>query len=173
MTFYNDFVPKNNRRITHYAEKRRDSITLSTLAIKGGGGRFITGWAQRVNGSYSLFNIKDVWTLEGSVSVSFRFLQPRRVSVPGFDQQEEETDRGGGGGRGEPQHLWVSLLPWKPCLAYLTPVLVTSHARIVHSKSEKFFSIQYPPGLQRQANGVCVCVWWFGGGGGGLWDNND
>lgn len=38
MTFYNDFVPKNNRQITHYAEKRRDSITLSTLAIKGGGG---------------------------------------------------------------------------------------------------------------------------------------
>lgn len=99
------------------------------------------------------------------MSVSFRLLQPHRVSVPGFDQQEEETDRGGGGGRGELQHLWVSLLPWKPCLAYLTPVLVTSHARIVHSKSEKLFSIQCPPGLQRQANGVCVCGVFFWGGG--------
>lgn len=31
----------------------------------------------------------------------------------------EETDRQGGG---ELLHLWVSLLPRKPCLAYLTPV---------------------------------------------------
>lgn len=34
--------------------------------------------------------------------------------------EERQTDRGGG--EGEPPHLWVSLLPRKPCLAYLTPV---------------------------------------------------
>lgn len=132
-----------------------------------GGEQFITGWAQRVNGSFSLFNIKCVD--RGRIRVIlFRFLQLRRVSVPGFDQQRKD---GQAGGRGAPPHLWVSLLPWKPCLAYLTPVLMTSHARIVHS--EKFFSIQYPAWLQRQASGGCVCGGVEFGGVGVLWDNND
>lgn len=70
----------------------------------GGGVQIITGWAQRVNGSYSLFNIENVWIPFGPMSC-WDFCCRRWVSVPGLFQ-----------------HLLALLLPWKPCLAYLTPL---------------------------------------------------
>lgn len=83
--------------------------------------QFITDSAQRVNAPYSLFHIETLWILTGSVSF-----------YPAFCRHAEALVwrcRGGGRGR-EP----VSLLPRKPRLAYLTPVLVTSQTGIVHSQ---------------------------------------
>lgn len=92
----------------------RGCIPVSTHAMRGSKVQFITDWAQRVNRSYSLFNIEKLWTLRGSVSCysAFRYHAAESLSLA-------STDRLGGR---EPPHLWVSLLPRKPCLAHLTPV---------------------------------------------------
>lgn len=79
-----------------------------------------------------------------------------------------ETDRQGGGG-GELLHLWVSLLPRKPCLAYLTPVSddITGQDGPVRAGD----SLHGSAWTQRQAGCVCVSVCVFGEG--SVLDSND
>jgi len=93
--------------------------------------------------------------------ILFSFLPP--LSVPGFRSAEERQTDGGGGG-GETPHLWVSLLPRKPCLAYITPVSndITCQGCPLTTR----YSLQWPAWTQRQAAVsvcVCVCVWERGG----------
>lgn len=86
--------------------------------------------------------------------ILFSFLPPCWVSVPGFDPQWRQTDRHGGG-----EHLSASLLPRKPCLAYLTPVSddITRQNRPLTTRD----SLQYGAWTQRQDTGVCVRLWWL------------
>lgn len=91
--------------------------------------QFITDWAQRVNGSYSLFDIlerkkknrcgprEDPCHIIQLSAASFFSLCPWLRPA-----EERQTRQGGGEPPPPPPHLWVSLLPRKPCLAYLTPV---------------------------------------------------
>lgn len=82
-----------------------------------------------------------------------------------------ETDRQGGGrgGGGELLHLWVSLLPRKPCLAYLTPVSddITGQDGPLRAGD----SLHGSAWTQRQAGYVCVCVCLVRGG--SVLDTND
>lgn len=116
---------QNNWWITVYTETGCGSIPVSTHAMRGTKVQFITDWAQRVNGSYSLYNIEKVVD-PGRIRVVLFINQLSAVALSLWPclrpAEERETDRRGGGGGGEPLHLWVSLLPRKPCLAFLTPV---------------------------------------------------
>lgn len=60
---------------------------------KGGKVQFITGWAQRVNGSYSLFHIENVWTLSGSVSNSDFCCHAESVSLASTGRGETDKMR--------------------------------------------------------------------------------
>lgn len=117
MTFTIILCSQNNWWTTLYTEKGCRSIPISIHAIRGTKVQFITDWAQRVNGSYSLFYIERLWTLEGSVSYYSAFCRRaerpwlRRAGEGGIDWEEESR-----------RYQWVSLLPRKPWLAYLTPV---------------------------------------------------
>lgn len=102
-----------------------------------------------------------MWTLWGSVSYYSAFCR-RAESLSLASTCRGETDRQGGG---EPPHLWVSLLPRKPCLAYLTPVSddITCQDCPLTMRD----SLQCPAWTQRQATGECMCVWvcvYVGGG---------
>lgn len=78
-----------------------------------------TGWAQRVNGSYSLFNTENFWTLWGSVSDCSAFCCRAEFCPLHQPAEERQTDRQTGRRAAASEG---SLLPWIPCLAYLTPV---------------------------------------------------
>lgn len=97
----------------------------------GGKVHFTTGWAQRVNGSYSLFNIENVWSLLGSVSCSdFRC---RRWVCPSLLSAEESCCI---------CCRWlVLLLSWRPCLAYLTPFTDAIRCEVRPFTEDNLFSI--------------------------------
>lgn len=113
--------------------------------VKGGKVHFTTGWAQRVNGSYSLFNIKNVWILSGSVSCSdFRC---RRWVCPSLLSAEESCCI-----------CWcwlVLLLSWRPCLAYLTPFTDAIRCEVRPFTADNSFSI---PDLKAWDELLCVEV---------------
>lgn len=85
---------QNNWWITLYTENGCGSIPISTHTMRGTKVQFITDWAQRVNGSYSLFDIGKMWTLARIRVILFSFLPPRWVSVPGFDLQRRDRQTG-------------------------------------------------------------------------------
>lgn len=72
--------------------KGRGSIPVCTHAMRGTKVQFITDGAQRVNGSYSLFNIKKMWTQGGSVSYYPAFCC-RTESLSLASTSRGETDR--------------------------------------------------------------------------------
>lgn len=65
--------------------------------------------------------LKRLWTLRGSVSCSASCRCAESLSLASTSRGATDKRRGGGGG-GERRICGFSLLPWRPCLAYLTPV---------------------------------------------------
>lgn len=135
------------------------SIPVSTLAMRGTKVQFITDWAQRVNGSYSLFNIEKMWTLGGSVSYYSAFCRCAE-SLSLASTSRGETDRQGEGERRGRRRRAAASVGFTVATETMSSLLNTcflmiSHARIVHSQREIRFNTQPEP---RDRPPVCMCV---------------
>lgn len=126
--------------------------------------QFITDWAQRVNGSYSLFNIEKLWTLGGSMSYCSAFCR-RAESLSLASTCRGETDRQGG--RGEPAASVGFAVAMETMSSLLDTCFWWHHAPGLSTHSKRFSSIPSPNPRDRPL----VCVWWWEEG--VVWDNNE